>query len=143
MPTHHDELLLALWRAGDAVRSRLGDVAGEFGVTFQQYMVLRILVEGNGTGVPTLEIASRMVERAPGITGLIDRLERRGLVLRQRSSADRRQIRCLLTGEGRDLLGRMEQRAGQTKSDALSMLTGHEVGVLRHLLARMGKGIDD
>jgi len=139
MHTSQDDLLLALFRAADATRARIAAVVEPSGITFQQYMVLGILGDGPEEGVATLDIAARMVERAPGITGLIDRLERRGLVRRERSSADRREIRCLLTAEGRALLDRLESGAERARAQTIAMLTGHEVGVLRHLLLRIGK----
>jgi DNA-binding MarR family transcriptional regulator len=50
----------------------------------QQYNVLRILRGAGGNGLPTLSIVERMIENAPGITRLIDRLEKKGLVRRVR-----------------------------------------------------------
>ncbi len=130
---------MALWQAGEAARARLSAIATSLGVTFQQYMILRILLEHPDHGLPTLEIARRVVERAPGITGLIDRLERRGLVRRERDKSDRRQIRCVLTDEGRALAGQLEQQSASARSEAVSMLTSHEVAALRHLLLRMAR----
>ena len=139
MPIDHSNLLQALWRAAHVTRARIGAVAEEGGVTFQQYMVLSVLGDANDEGLPTLEIASRMVERAPAITGLVDRLERQGMVRRQRIDSDRRQIRCALTEQGRELMGRLDHGMAAATAQALGMLTGHEVGVLRHLLVRMGR----
>jgi len=70
------------------------------GVTLQQYNVLRILRGSRPDALPTLEIAARMVEQAPGITRLLDRLERKGLIRRQRCREDRRQVLCSITDEG-------------------------------------------
>ena len=140
MPLPQSDLLQALWRAANASRARIGAVAEEGGVTFQQYMVLSVLGDASDEGLPTLEIASRMVERAPAITGLVDRLERQGLVRRQRIESDRRQIRCVLTEQGRELVNRLDAKVVEASAQAIGMLTGHEVGVLRHLLGRMGRG---
>jgi DNA-binding MarR family transcriptional regulator len=140
MPLPQSDLLQALWRAANTSRARIGAVAEEGGVTFQQYMVLSVLGDANDEGLPTLEIASRMVERAPAITGLVDRLERQGLVRRQRIESDRRQIRCVLTEQGRGLVDRLDAEVKEASSQAIGMLTGHELGVLRHLLGRMGRG---
>ncbi|HET9152187.1 MAG TPA: MarR family winged helix-turn-helix transcriptional regulator [Gemmatimonadales bacterium] len=137
MATEHDELLGALWRAADVSRARVGAVAEQQGITFQQYMVLRVLASAGGDGLPTLEIAARLVERAPGITGLLDRLERRGVVRRDRGDRDRRQVRCALTDEGRVLVSRLAEDAAIAARQSVSMLTNHELGVLRHLAQRM------
>lgn len=135
----HEELLQALWRAADVTRSRLAQVAEDSGVTFQQLMVLRILAAADEGGMPTLEIVRRMVERAPGITGLIDRLVRQGLVERLRSDEDRRQVRCRLTGDGRALLDQVTPSLSAASRDSLANLTSQEVGVLRHLALRLSR----
>jgi DNA-binding MarR family transcriptional regulator len=78
------------------------------GLTLQQYNVLRILRGAGTEGLPTLEIAGRMIEQAPGVTRLLDRLQAKGRVRRQRSAEDRRQIRCWITPAGLELLERLE-----------------------------------
>ncbi|HWZ86101.1 MAG TPA: MarR family transcriptional regulator, partial [Thermoanaerobaculia bacterium] len=67
------EAALGLLKTVDELRQRTSSVLEPFGVTDQQYNVLRILRGAGGAGLPTLDIAGRMVERAPGITRLIDR----------------------------------------------------------------------
>ena len=68
--------------------NRVGQLLRSFGLTPSQYNVLRIL-RGAGKALPSLEIASRLIQVVPAITGLIDRLEQQGLVERERSSNDR------------------------------------------------------
>ena len=55
-------------------------------------------------GLPTLGIAGRMIEQTPGITRMIDRLEVKGLVSRERGCQDRRQVLCRISQAGLDLL---------------------------------------
>ena len=62
-------------RAADLVRRRVTCVLEPHDITGQQYNVLRILRGAGAEGLPTLEIAQRMIEQTPGITRLIDRLE--------------------------------------------------------------------
>jgi len=50
-----------------------------------------------------------MIEQAPGITRLIDRLETKGLVRRVRSETDRRQVWCRITPAGERLLARLDE----------------------------------
>ena len=98
------EAVLALLRTTDVVRRQLATVVEPLGITLQQYNVLRILRGGGRAGVPTLEVASRMIEQAPGITRLLDRLEAKGLVRRERCPKDRRQHLCWVTPAGDALL---------------------------------------
>ncbi|MFP5247340.1 MAG: MarR family winged helix-turn-helix transcriptional regulator, partial [Thermoanaerobaculia bacterium] len=104
--TRTQEAALALLRTADLVRRSIGAVVEPEGITMQQYNVLRILRGAGEKGLPTLEIAERMVEQTPGITRLIDRLETKQLVGRERCPTDRRQVFCRITKEGLALLAR-------------------------------------
>src|SRR5215510_3147270 len=81
------EGLIALMRTVDLLRRAVTEVVEPHGLTLQQYNVLRIL-RGAQADLPTLEIAERMIEQAPGITRLLDRLEAKGLVARARCAED-------------------------------------------------------
>src|SRR5947207_13986566 len=98
--------MVALIRTADVVRRAVGDVVEPHGITAQQYNVLRILRGAGREGLPTLEIAERMIEQTPGITRLIDRLESKKLVARERSATDRRCVYCRITAAGTDLVSR-------------------------------------
>jgi DNA-binding MarR family transcriptional regulator len=99
-----DEAVVTLLGTADRVHTALSQVVEAHGITLQQYNVLRILRGAGEEGLPTLEIASRMIEHSPGITRLIDRLEARRLVRRVRCPEDRRQVLCHATAPARRLL---------------------------------------
>ena len=80
-----EEASITLLRTVDVLRGDIERVLQENGITLQQFNVLRILRGKHPDPMPTLEIAARMIERAPGITRLLDRLEAAGLVKRTRS----------------------------------------------------------
>jgi DNA-binding MarR family transcriptional regulator len=107
-----------LLRLADEVRRSLEQSFAPFGVTGQQYNVLRILA-GASDPLPTMEVASRMMEKTPGLTGILDRLERKGLVRRERSRGDRRVWYCSITPDGRDLLHRMQGAVRRANVEAL------------------------
>jgi len=97
-----------LFVAVDHLRSRANDVCSRFGITHGQYNVLRILRSAHPTGHPRCEIARRMIEKAPDVTRLVDRLEAIGLVERGRSDDDRRLSIARITPEGLRLLKEMD-----------------------------------
>ena len=103
-----EEGVVTLVATADRVRSGLSDVVEERGITLQQYNVLRILRGGGADGVPTLDVAERMVEQTPGITRLLDRLEAKGFVRRQRCLKDRRQHLCWITPKSAALLEKLD-----------------------------------
>jgi DNA-binding MarR family transcriptional regulator len=92
-----NEAVVTLLRTADKLRTSLSAVVEAHGITLQQYNVLRILRGAGEAGLPTLEIAARMIEHNPGITRLLDRLERKKLVRRERCPHDRRQVLCHAT----------------------------------------------
>lgn len=110
-----EEAALGLLRTTDVLRRLLADVVQPRGITLQQYNVLRILRGAGSEGLPTLEIAARMIEEAPGITRLLDRLERKALIERHRCGLDARRVLCRITNAGLKLLQELDRpmrRAG-------------------------------
>ena len=99
-----EEAYLGLIRAGDDLKRLTTAVLEAGGVTLQQYNVLRILRGAGADGLPTLTIGERMIERTPGVTRLIDRMEKKGWVARKRCTEDRRRVWCKITDEGLALL---------------------------------------
>jgi DNA-binding MarR family transcriptional regulator len=108
-PTRTEEAVVGLFRTAEVVRRALGAVLEEKGITLQQYNVLRILRGAGASGVATLDIADRMVEHAPGVTRLLDRLEAKRLVRRLRCERDRRQVLCWIEPAGERLLAELEK----------------------------------
>jgi len=105
-PAH--EATLNLLVASGHVRQLVDAACEAHGITQAQYNVLRILRGAHPGGYPRGEVGGRMVERAPDVTRLIDRLERRRLAERTRTAADRRQSITRITAAGLDLLRRMD-----------------------------------
>jgi DNA-binding MarR family transcriptional regulator len=102
------EAMFNLLIAAGHVRERLDRACSEFGITHGQYNVLRILKGVHPEGHPRCEIARRMLEKAPDVTRLIDRLEQQKYVERDRSEDDRRLSVTRITRKGLDLLDRMQ-----------------------------------
>src|SRR6478735_4379999 len=84
------EVYLGLWRTYDRLRAFEDELFSQFDLTPQQYNVLRLLRAARPDTVPTLTLAERLVSKAPDVTRMIDRLEERGWVTRERVPGDRR-----------------------------------------------------
>jgi DNA-binding MarR family transcriptional regulator len=107
-PSVAAEAVVALMRTADLVRRRAAALIEPHGITLQQYNVLRILRGAGSDGLPTLEVADRMIEQTPGVTRLLDRLEAKELVRRQRCPKDRRQHLCWITPKGLAVLEKLD-----------------------------------
>jgi DNA-binding MarR family transcriptional regulator len=135
------EAFLGLLRTTDRLRRLAAERIEPYGVTMQQYNVLRILRGAGSEGLPTLEIAERMVEQAPGITRLIDRLEAKRLVSRERCPTDRRQVTCRIAPKGLTLLERLDPVADETDETLGASLSPNELKRLVGLLDRVRGGL--
>ncbi|MBX9628139.1 MAG: MarR family transcriptional regulator [Gemmataceae bacterium] len=101
------EAFLSLWRTYDRLRGLEDDLFAGFGLTPQQYNVLRLLKADHPDPVPTLALADRLVSRAPDITRMLDKLEEPGFITRARKPGDRRSVLVGVTPAGLDLLDRV------------------------------------
>jgi len=148
-----EEAAIGLMRTADVIRRGFSAVAESEGITLQQYNVLRILRGAGERGLPTLEIADRLVEHAPGITRMIDRLIAKKLAARDSCAEDRRIVYCAITGEGREVVGRLDDPMLQESRAALESVSKQDqcklIAMLDALRARhverltlAGAGID-
>lgn len=103
-----EEATLSILRTATLVRRVVAAVVERSGITPAQYNVLRILRGAGAAGLPTLAVRDRLLEEAPGITRLLDKLETGGLVRRDRATPDRRQVICFVTARGLALLKRLD-----------------------------------
>ena len=102
------EASLNILRTSDLFQNCFGKLFRQYGLTSSQYNVLRIL-RGEGKPTPCLEIAERMIQVVPAMTGLIDRLEKQDLVARHRCTEDRRVIYINITEKGLQVLGELDR----------------------------------
>jgi len=117
------EAVVALLLTAEAVRNRFAALlAGHEEITFQQYNVLRILRGAGPEGLPTLVIRDRMIHAAPGITRLLDKLEKAGLARRERASPDRRQVFCYITPKGLEVLALLDEEMRRADDMAVGTL---------------------
>jgi DNA-binding MarR family transcriptional regulator len=135
--SREQQATLGLLRTADAVKRSLAQVIEPHGITPQQYNVLRILRGAGPDGLPTLSIGERMIEQTPGVTRLIDRLERKGLVARTPCPRDRRRVFCTMTNKGLDLLIELDDPINRWDSQAVSVLPPSDLDLLVDLLDRV------
>jgi len=132
-PTPYSILLSTV----DRVRGAFEKVCAPFDITAQQYNVLRILRGAEPEGLPTLTIAERVIEKTPGITRMIDRLEAKGLVEREIRPHDRRRVYCRITKRGLELLGLLDEPVNEFNQRAFGVLTDGEIKKLVALLVKI------
>lgn len=134
------EAMLNLVRTNDLFQNRFGRLFRQYGLTSSQYNILRIL-RGEGKPMPCLEIAERMVQVVPAITGLIDRLEQAKMVRRQRSKVDRRVVNVEITERAIETLARLEEPDRDLHKELLGHMTRTELRELIRLLEKAREAV--
>jgi DNA-binding MarR family transcriptional regulator len=104
-----DQIFVALLKASDSLASQADQLMKANGLTSAQYNVLRILRGAGPEGLPCNTIAERMISRDPDMTRLLDRMEKRGLITRERQTDDRRVVKTRITPQGLSLLKTLDQ----------------------------------
>lgn len=108
-------------------RQILNDICREFGITHDQYNILRILKGVHPEGHPRYEIIDRMIERRPDVTRLLNRLEKRALVTRKTSSQDRRLSIAVITKKGLNMLKEMHPHFVEAANSFTRQLSENEL----------------
>ena len=116
-----EEAYLSLVRTAGQLTDELAAVLKPFGLSEVQYNVLRILRGAGPDGHACSEIGARLVTRDPDVTRLLDRFEKRGLVVRSREHADRRVVTTRVTEAGLAVLAQIDEPLHQ----AVQGLLGH------------------
>jgi DNA-binding MarR family transcriptional regulator len=121
------EAAIAILRTADVLRGRMEAALLPHGVSPEQYNVLRILRGAPDHSLPTLEIASRMITRAPNITRLIDKLLQKKFVSRCDHDRDRRVVVVKITPKGLDLVNAISENIDDLDAKGLGSLTKAQV----------------
>jgi len=131
------EATVALLKTAAVIERALALSLAPEGLSHEQYNVLRILRGAGDDPLPTLEIRRRMIAEGAAITRLLDKLEARGYVSRERPATSRRQVLCTITAAGRAALARVDDAVNDTDEWGTRALSGAELDTLISLLDRI------
>ncbi len=134
-PVH--EMMINVMLANTYVRLRLDEAFEDTDLTFPQYNLLRILNGAYPKGYARGEISGRMIDRAPDMTRMIDRLVKRGLVTRERSGEDGHQAITTITAKGRTLVAGVNAKVKNVHKRVGEPLSDAEAEQLSHLLEKL------
>jgi DNA-binding MarR family transcriptional regulator len=143
------EVFLRIQKTADVLMTELAELFKPHGISPTQYNVLRILrgagagccegghADPNAAGVPCREIAGRMITHDPDMTRLLDRLEDRNLIVRERDKKDRRMIITRITDTGLELLRTLDEPVMELHRRQLGHLGEAKLAELLELLDRV------
>jgi DNA-binding MarR family transcriptional regulator len=120
--TPEQAAFVTLLRTAEQFQARNAEFLKGYDLSSTQYNALRILRGAGKSGLPCSEVGERMINKDPDITRLLDRLEKRGFVTRNRDENDRRVIRARITNAGLETLRRLDRPIEQFLSRMLGSL---------------------
>jgi DNA-binding MarR family transcriptional regulator len=138
-----EEAALNVVRTADVLMLAVGEALKPHLLSATQYNVLRILRGAGKDGASCKDIGSRMVARDPDITRLMDRLEQRGLLTRDRAREDRRVVTHRLSEAGLELVNALDGPIEAVHRTTLGRMKAQKLRELVGLLEEIRAGIQN
>ncbi|PYT97400.1 MAG: MarR family transcriptional regulator [Acidobacteria bacterium] len=129
-----ERTFLSLQKAADALGQQAEHLTRTAELTGTQYNVLRILRGAGPGGLACRGIGERLITHDPDITRLLDRMEKRGLITRERQKDDRRVVKTRITPRGLELLKPLDQPMRDLHKKQFRHMAGARLKTLYDLL---------
>ena len=129
-----DRIFVALLQTADALSQEAEQFLKTAGMTGTQYNVLRILRGAEPEGLPCRGIGDRMISHDPDMTRLLDRMEKRGLITRERQTDDRRVVKARITPQALSLLKTLDQPIHELHKRQFRHMPATRLKILSRLL---------
>jgi MarR family transcriptional regulator, organic hydroperoxide resistance regulator len=129
------EAYLNLWRTYDRLKVIEEELFATVGISPQQYNTLRLLKAAAPQGLTVQGIGDRLISRAPDMTRLLDRLETRGWIERNRRPDNRRVVDVTITEAGRALLDELADRVRACHQQQLGHLSAEQLQQIVRLMS--------
>ena len=134
---NEDRLFVAILKSADSLSQEAEHLIKSHNLTMAQYNVLRILRGAEPRGLLCRGISERMISRDPDMTRLLDRMEKRGLITRERQMKDRRVIMTRITGEGLAFLKKLDQPVRELHKRQFAHMKSARMKALAELLEQV------
>jgi DNA-binding MarR family transcriptional regulator len=138
-----ERTFLALLRLADGLSQECGQLIKTASLTGPQYNVLRILRGARPEGLACSGISDRMISHDPDMTRLLDRLEKRGLITRERQKDDRRVVRTHITEQGIQLLKPIDEPMRELHKKQFGRMSAKQLKSFFELLEEAHRGKSD
>jgi DNA-binding MarR family transcriptional regulator len=129
-----EEVSVSIQLSAEMLKLTVIETLKSASLTPSQYNVLRVLRGAGSTGASVREIGESMINKDSDITRLLDRLEARKLILRERQLDDRRVVKAYITDAGRAVLATLDQPIDECHERQLGHLNEKQLSDLSSLL---------
>ncbi|CAN5162029.1 MarR family transcriptional regulator [soil metagenome] len=133
----HQRAWLSILFTGNWLEERINGSLKPFGISDQQYNVLRILKGQMGKAVNLYMIQERMIHRSSNATRLVEKLRQKGLVKREICPHNRRMVEIQITEKGLKLLESIEPILKNDRKDTEKKWTKEEAELIGNLLDKL------
>ena len=131
------KLVISLLQTINEVSSKMNSALKPYGISEQQFNVLRILRGQKGNPISLAEVQEHMITKMSNTTRLIDKLEAKNCVRRVINEENKRKIDLTITNVGLDLLKRTDEILTTTENELVAGLTTNEKAELTALLRKL------
>jgi DNA-binding MarR family transcriptional regulator len=133
------EAYLNLWRTYDRLKALEEDLFATHQLSAQQYNTLRLLADVSPGTIPTLALGAKLISRAPDMTRMLDKLEQRKLIERERRAENRRVVEVGITSQGLKLLEKLAEAVKECHRQQLGHMSASSLRLLVDLLKQAGQ----
>jgi MarR family transcriptional regulator, organic hydroperoxide resistance regulator len=134
-----ERIAVLILRAADFVGLQGEQLFKSHGLTGTQYNVLRILRGAGPEGLPCKSVGDRMISHDPDMTRLLDRMEKRGLIVRERQKDDRRVVKARIAPSGLEILKKLDQPVREVHKKHFVQFSATKLKQLEELLEECQK----
>lgn len=124
--TPNDKVLLNIVRVAERLKREQGAIFKKNGITFPQYNVLRVLCTYEGGKTATTNVCRKMLVPGSNLSALLKRLEKRGLIIRERDPNDERVILLEITSNGLKTLASVDKAKDENLNKFFDEITEEE-----------------
>lgn len=142
MNTNSDSIGHLLNNAARLAKKDFASRMQKVGITFPQFMVIKDIYTQEEKGsknqnLTLAAIAERVNSNRPNMTGVIERLEKQGLINRSINPKDRRSQIITLTDKAKDVMERLQRMSKETTNKALESFSEDEAKIIKECLIRI------
>ena len=131
------DVVVKIMKGGNVFAEHIGNTLQPYGLSLQQFNVLRILRGRNGAAASLESVTGDMIHRMSNTSRIVDKLLEKGLVERVLCSENRRKVNIFITQRGLKLLKKIDRVINQTEETLTASLSKQELDQLLQLLNKI------
>lgn len=134
-------MVIELKKTHDMLEEIFNRCFQQYGISNAKFNMLVLLYREGDQGLMLSELGEKMLVTKSNITGMVDRLEKQGFVKRVRDDGDRRIIKAVMTGKGREFTVNIIEKYREWTEKIMEILDENEKNCMINVLRKLQKGL--